>query len=80
MSYDFVVCEKDFRVIAIIELDDKSHEKASRIEADAKKERATAAAGIPLIRWRASALPDEPSIRQALAKHMRLPSSSELIA
>ncbi|MCE3224349.1 MAG: hypothetical protein K0S58_2529 [Nitrospira sp.] len=80
MRYDFVVCEKDFRVIAIIELDDKSHEKASRIEADAKKERATAAAGIPLIRWRASALPDEPSIRQALAKYMRLPSSSELIA
>ena len=80
MSYDFVVCEKDFRVIAIIELDDKSHEKASRIEADAKKERATAAAGIPLIRWRPGDLPDEPSIRQALAKHMRLPSSSELIA
>lgn len=80
MSYDFVVCEKNFGVIAIIELDDKSHEKVSRIEADAKKGRATAAAGIPLIRWQASALPDETSIRQALAKHMRPTSPSELIA
>lgn len=74
------MCEKDFCVMAAIELDDKSHHNASRIEADAQKARAPAAAGIPLIRWRASALPDEPSIRQALAKHMRLPSSSELIA
>ncbi len=69
-----------FGVIAIIELDDKSHEKVSRIEADAKKGRATAAAGIPLIRWQATALPDETSIRQALAKHMRPTSPSELIA
>lgn len=47
MSYDFLVCEKDF---GVIELDDRSHEKASRIEADTKKNQATAAAGIPLIR------------------------------
>ena len=80
MSYDFLVCKKDFSVIVTIELDDKSQEKASRIEADIEEERATAAAGIPLIRWRASALTDETSIRQALAKHMRPPSSSELIA
>lgn len=80
MSYDFLVCERDFGVIAAIELDDKSHHNASRIEADAKKERATAAAGIPLIRWQASALPDETLIRQALAKHVRPHFSRQLTA
>lgn len=76
MSYDFLVCQKDFGVIVVIELDDRSHEKAPRIETDRKKNRATAAASIPLIRWQVSALPDETSIRQALAKHIH-PSSSE---
>jgi hypothetical protein len=79
MSYDFLVCQKDFGVIAVIELDDRSHEKAPRIETDRKKNRATAAASIPLIRWHVSALPDETSIRQALAKHIR-PSSERRIA
>lgn len=67
MSLDFLVCLKDSTVVAAIELDDKTHEKASRIEADAKKEKALLAAGIALIRWNTRALPDEATIRQALA-------------
>ncbi|CAH1093033.1 DUF2726 domain-containing protein [Candidatus Nitrotoga sp. 1052] len=65
MSIDFIVCLKDSSIIAAVELDDKTHEKASRIEADAKKEKALSAAGIELIRWHVSELPDERAIRQA---------------
>lgn len=68
MSLDFLVCLKDSTVVAAIELDDKTHERESRAEADAKKERALSAAGIALIRWNVTALPDENTIRQALAK------------
>ncbi len=68
MSLDFLVCLKDSTVVAAVELDDKTHEKRSRIEADAKKERALAAAGVALVRWHVNALPNEVAIREALAK------------
>jgi very-short-patch-repair endonuclease len=66
MSLDFVVCGKDASVIAAIELDDKSHEKASRKEADDKKDKALASAGVRLVRWQVNALPDETAILLAL--------------
>lgn len=68
MSLDFLVCLKDSTVVAAVELDDKTHEKSSRIEADAKKGKALSAAGIALVRWNVNALPDEATIRQAFAK------------
>jgi hypothetical protein len=68
MSLDFLVCLKDSTIVAAVELDDKTHEKASRIEADAKKEKALSAAGVAIVRWHVSALPDETAIRQAFAK------------
>ena len=68
MSLDFVVCHKDSTIAAAIELDDKSHDKASRKEADDKKGKALSAAGIALIRWQASALPDEAAIWLVFAK------------
>jgi hypothetical protein len=63
LSYDFVVCSKDSTVIAAIELDDKTHETDGRASTDRKKEKATAAAGVKLIRWHVKALPDETAIR-----------------
>jgi very-short-patch-repair endonuclease len=68
MSLDFLVCLKDSTVVAAIELDDKTHQKETRKVADEKKERALSAAGIALIRWQVSAMPNEATIRQALAK------------
>ena len=68
MSLDFVVCHKDSTIVAAVELDDKSHDKASRKEADDKKGKALSAAGVALIRWQASALPDEAAIRLAFVK------------
>ncbi len=67
MSYDFVICAKDGRVIAAIELDDKTHERPDRVQADAKKDRATAAAGVNMIRWHAKSLPDVDAIKLQIA-------------
>ena len=69
LSYDFVVCSKDSTVIAAIELDDKTHEAEGRADTDRKKERATAAAGVKLIRWHVRPSPTkqpfEPLLLQA---------------
>ena len=66
LSYDFVVCLKDSTVIAAIELDDKSHESGSRAKTDDKKNKATADAGLRLIRWNVRSLPSEEAIRSEL--------------
>src|SRR5258706_1885872 len=66
LSYDFVVCKKDATVLAAIELDDATHESKSRARTDAKKDRATAAAALKLVRWHVKALPDEDAIRAAI--------------
>jgi very-short-patch-repair endonuclease len=62
-SADFVVCNNDFSVVAVVELDDASHGRADRKKADADKDTALKSAGIRLIRWSTKALPDEPTIR-----------------
>jgi hypothetical protein len=67
LSYDFVICTKDATVLAAVELDDKSHERSDRVATDDKKNRATAAAGVRLLRWNVKALPDEATIRLALS-------------
>lgn len=66
LSYDFVVCSKDSTVLAAIELDDKSHESNRRSTTDEKKNKATADAGLRLIRWNVKALPDESAIQAQL--------------
>ena len=65
LSYDFVVCGKDSTVLGAIELDDKSHESTSRAETDNKKDRATTAAGLRILRWHVKSLPDEAAIKSA---------------
>jgi hypothetical protein len=67
MSVDFLVCNRDASVIAAIELDDASHQRPDRVSAYEKKERALEAAGLPLLRWRVDAMPDEAAIHAALA-------------
>ncbi|MEJ2792885.1 DUF2726 domain-containing protein [Iodobacter sp. LRB] len=66
MSADFVVCNKDSSIVAVIELDDASHQRQDRQLADAKKDKALSSAGISVIRWQAKNLPDEAAIRAAL--------------
>src|SRR6266550_4527355 len=66
MSADFVICGKDATVLAVIELDDTSHQSDRRKAADEKKAHALSAAGIKLVRWQARDLPDDATIRSAL--------------
>ncbi|AZN36436.1 DUF2726 domain-containing protein [Iodobacter ciconiae] len=66
MSADFVVCNKDSSVVAVIELDDATHQRQDRQLADTKKDKALSSAGIRVIRWQAKAIPDEAAIRAAL--------------
>lgn len=66
LSYDFIVCTKDSTVIAAIELDDKTHESPSRTSTDEKKNKASADAGLRLIRWHVRSLPSEEIIREQL--------------
>lgn len=64
MSVDFLICQKDASVIAVIELDDKTHQKESRIKADNKKNKALNDAEIRLIRWKTNNLPDDLDLKQ----------------
>lgn len=66
MSADFLICAKDSSVVAVIELDDSSHDTDKRREADLKKDNAIKAAGIPIHRWNVKAIPDEPKIQEIL--------------
>jgi hypothetical protein len=79
-SADFVVCRKDATVVAVIELDDVSHERGDRRAADATKEEALAAAGIKVIRWPETALPDGSAINAAFPADAQPGSASEPVS
>lgn len=66
-SADFVVCNKDFSVAAVVELDDSSHDRDDRRKADVDKDAALKSAGIRVIRWNVKSMPDEQAIQQAIA-------------
>lgn len=81
LSYDFLICGKDSTVIAAIELDDKSHESAQRMDTDAKKSKATTDAGLRLVRWHVKSLPDEQMIRREFSADEKiLPDRTRSIA
>ena len=60
---DFVLCRSDLSIAAVIELDDRSHRRADRQDADTRKNKALADAGIRLVRIPAGRLPSEDSLR-----------------
>ncbi len=63
MSVDFVVCNKDSSILAVIELDDATHQREDRQAADAKKDKALASANVRVVRWEAKAIPDAATIQ-----------------
>jgi hypothetical protein len=67
LSLDFLAVTPDTRVVAAIELDDSSHDRAERRTADARKTHALKSAGIPLLRWSLRKAPDAEGIRLAIA-------------
>ncbi|MDP1614479.1 MAG: DUF2726 domain-containing protein [Methylococcales bacterium] len=64
MSADFVICEKDSKIKAVIELDDSTHEQKNRKIADQKKDSALNAAGIKIIRWNVKEIPNKEEIKR----------------
>lgn len=63
MSIDYAVCNKDSSIIAVIELDDSSHQKKDRQITDEKKDKALKSAGINIIRWSIKKIPNEATIK-----------------
>jgi hypothetical protein len=80
LSIDFLVCLKDSTVVAAIELDDSSHDRLDRKEADLRKERAITSAGIPLLRWSVKDLPGELAIQAAIRERTASPGREPWIA
>ena len=66
LTADFVLCTKDFRTAAVLELDDRSHDHPARQDADRRKAAICEAAGIPLHRLNVNPLPDEAELRALL--------------
>ncbi|UOO89261.1 DUF2726 domain-containing protein [Vitreoscilla massiliensis] len=67
MSVDFLVCSKDFKIISAIELDDSTHNDENRKIADAKKDKALDSAGVQIIRWQVTNLPDVENIKKLIS-------------
>ena len=68
LSYDFVVCRPDSTPIAAIEIDDASHNLSDRQEADHRKNRATQAAGVAIVRWKVGEVPSITAIARLMRK------------
>ena len=66
LTADFVLCTKDFRTAAVLELDDRSHDNPARQDADRRKAAICEAAGIALHRLNVNPLPDEAELRALL--------------
>ena len=65
---DFVLCDPgDTRILAVIELDDKSHTRKDRKKRDAFLEQALAAANVPLLRLSAKSGYSLSEVSQAVA-------------
>ena len=60
---DFVLCTSNLSIIAVIEVDDRTHLWPSRQKADARKNKVLADAGIRLVRIPAGRLPDRDRLR-----------------
>jgi len=66
LSLDFLILNPDTSIVAAVELDDATHARQDRRQADARKSHALQSAGVPLIRWNAKSLPDTSAILAAL--------------
>ena len=63
---DYVVCNQDFRVIAVVELDGWNHNQSSQQKKDADKDAAVTSAGLKMVRFDARVIPKGPEIRERL--------------
>lgn len=59
---DFLVCDKTFFIIAVVELDDSSHNPTK----DATRDAILKEAGLRVVRWKVNTMPTENEIRSIL--------------
>jgi hypothetical protein len=78
MTADFVVCNQDSSVVAVVELDDASKQKADRQKAKIEKDKALDEAKIKVIRWHTKAMPNVPVIQAAFS--VNSPSQPEILS
>jgi hypothetical protein len=52
LSADFLICDRSFRPLLVVELDDASHARPAQRVRDTKKDAVLAAAGVPVVRFR----------------------------
>ena len=71
LSVDFVIVRTDTSIVAAVELDDATHDRVDRRDADARKTHALQSAGIQLVRWNAKSLPDVSAIASAIGSGSR---------
>jgi very-short-patch-repair endonuclease len=75
---DFVICAPDFSALAVVELDDRSHQRDAQIERDQRKDAFVQAAGLKMIRLSVADLPNEAALRALVAAVPPASSTSEL--
>lgn len=59
---DFVVCAKDFKMLAVVELDDSTHTR----DRDEAKDSIVKEAGLRMVRWNVKALPIPAEVQKAI--------------
>lgn len=59
---DFVVCTKDFKMLAVVELDDPTHTR----DRDEAKDAIVKEAGLRMVRWNVKAMPTTTEIQKAM--------------
>jgi hypothetical protein len=75
---DFVLCRPDLSVVAVIELDDRSHRRADRQAADARKTKALEDSGLRLVRVPAGALPSAEKLQALVDGERRVRDRSDI--
>lgn len=66
LSADFVVCNRDASILAVIELEDPNRRAKLRKSVLARKDKALSDAGVTLHRWHVRTIPDEDLIKSTL--------------
>ena len=59
---DFVIADQDLRILAVVELDDRTHSKTR----DEQRDNMLHTAGYKVVRWQSKARPDTAEIRQGI--------------
>ncbi len=66
LTFDFVLVDRESNVVAVIELDDKSHVGATSVKRDQKKDELMKFLGKPLLRFQSSDMPSVDELRDSI--------------